>query len=138
MRLCSDLAFALQFVAAVIKHIASAAILAVLPLVGACAQLDSEDADQDGTAIEFPAAEPEQIWVDGEQLVDGNVQGSAAAGACACTSAECFEAWVVDSFGCDVCVTFVCDGEAVAHSCAACNEHPLNNGEEWTGDGELE
>ncbi len=121
-----------------IKHIVSAAILAVLPLVGACAQFNSEEAEEDGTAIEFPAAEPEQIWVDGSQLVDGNVQGSAASGACGCTSAECFDAWVVDSFGCDVCVTVVCDGDAVAHSCVACTENPLNQGEEWNHDGRLQ
>jgi hypothetical protein len=141
-RLCIGLASALQLVAAVTKHIFSAAILAVLVSVaGACAQVDGTDVvADDGTDVEWPptAKDKERIWVDGRTIVEGGVElpGEVGAGACACTTAECFDAWVVDAFGCDVCVAFVCDEETVAHSCAPCDENPLNRGETWDGDGE--
>lgn len=118
----------------------SAAILAVLVSLGACAQGDGDDID-DATAVEWPTTDKERIWVDGRSVVEAGAQvpGEAAAGgACACTTADCFDDWVVDAFGCDVCVTFVCDGEPVAHSCAACDENPLNQGETWDGDGRFE
>ena len=128
----------MHFVAAVLKHIFSAAFFAALLALGACAQFDSDEPGDDATEIEFPSSGSEEIWVDGRLIGNGDLASPIGAGACACTSAECFEAWVVDSFGCDVCVTFVCDGEAVAHSCAACNENPLNHGEEWTGDADYQ
>ena len=141
-RLCIRLASALQLDAAVNKHILSAAILAVLVSVaGACAQVEGTDVIADDyTAVEWPptANDRERIWVDGRSLVEGGLElpGEVSAGACACTTAECFDAWVVDAFGCDVCVAFVCDEETVAHSCAPCDENPLNRGETWDGDGE--
>lgn len=122
------------------KHLLSCAILAVLSSLGACAQFDSEDVADESTAIEWPTSQSERIWVDGRSLVDGTQAGQLASGegACACTSAECFDAWVADAFGCDVCVSFVCDGETVAHSCVACSGDPLQQGEEWNGDGRFE
>ena len=137
--MCIRLALALQRLAAVRNHILSAAILAVLlPLAGACAQLDGEDEiTDDGAGIEWPTEEKERIWVDGRSVgeVGSQVPGSAGVGACACTTAECFDNWVADAFGCDVCVSFVCDGQEVAHSCAACDPNPLTMGETWDGDG---
>lgn len=120
------------------KQIFSAAILAVLLPLAACAQFD--DAEEEGTDFEWADPQPEQIWVDGEVLIDGVGPGSAASGsgACECTTPECFEAWVVDSFGCDVCVTFVCEEVPVAHSCAPCDGSPLDRGQVWTSEGRLQ
>lgn len=124
------------------KHIFSAAILAVLfSLAGACAQFDADSADGDdeGAAIEWPTSNAERIWVDGRSVVAGSGESpDQAAGACACTTAECFDNWVVDAFGCDVCVTFVCDGAPVAHSCSACDQDSLRPSDEWNGDGRVE
>ena len=121
------------------KHILPAAILALLlPLASACAQLDEgDDPGDDGAAVEWPTDDKERIWVDGRSLAEAGSQlpGSAGAGACACTSAECFDNWVADAFGCDICVSFVCDGQEVAHSCAACDTTPFDQGENWEGDG---
>jgi hypothetical protein len=39
---------------------------------------------------------------------------------CDCTTPECLHDWVELNLGCDVCLTFVCDGEPTAHACAAC------------------
>jgi hypothetical protein len=136
------LALALHRLAAVRNHILPAAILALLlPMAAACAQLDGEDeVDDDGTAIEWPTGDKERIWVDGRSVGEAGSQlpgsAGAGAGACACTTAECFDAWVVDAFGCDVCVSFVCDGQEVAHSCAQCDPNPLTQGEPWDGDGD--
>ena len=133
--LCSDLALALHLASAVTRHIISAAILAVLlPLVGACAQDVGEE--EDVITVEWPTDDKQRIWVEGNSEVDGpDLPGSAQAGACTCTTAECFDEWVADTFGCDVCATFVCDGQEVAHSCAPCDPTPLNQGETWDGDG---
>ena len=138
--MCIILALALQFGGGVSNHIVSAAFLAVIvSLAGGCAQLDGDEVNDDGTAIELPEATPERIWVDGKELVTGGgAQGPVATDACACRTADCFEAWVIDSFGCDVCVTFACEGEAVAHSCAACDEDPLDRGEAWSAEGRVE
>jgi hypothetical protein len=131
------LALALQSLAAVSKPILSAAALAVLlSFAGACAQFDGDDLDE-STEIEFPA-HAEQIWVEGSAVAVANdgTEGIAS-GACDCTTPECFESYVDESFGCDVCVSFFCDGVTVAHACAACDKNALHQGQTWNGDGRL-
>lgn len=120
------------------KHILSSAILAVLfSLAGGCAQLDGEEVDE-STEIEWPTAQTERIWVDGNTVSVGDHGAEGVNGVCACTTDECFEAWVVDSFGCDVCVSFVCDGVTVAHACSACDASPIHPSDSWSGDGRLD
>lgn len=127
---------------AVRKHIilTTAILAAIVSFAGACAQIDEDDVNDDSTAAEWPTSDKERIWVDGRSVVsnDDDLSGGVASGACACRTADCFDAWVVDAFGCDVCVAFVCDGQEVAHSCAPCEENPLNQGEVWDGDGSFE
>ncbi len=139
--MCSRLALALHFSGAVRNHILSAALLAVLASLGACAQADDRDILEDeATAIEWPTTQHDRIWIEGRSTVaPGSLDAvQAGDGACACTTAECFHEWVVDNVGCDVCVAFVCDGDVVAHSCMACDDGAIHPAEGWDGDGRLE
>ena len=107
----------------------------LLPFAGACAQFDGDELDET-TEVEWPTDQTERIWVDGDSIAVGTDGAEGIAhGACACTTAECFQSWVVDSFGCDVCVSFVCDGVTVAHACSACDEDTIRPSDTWNGDG---
>jgi hypothetical protein len=41
---------------------------------------------------------------------------------CDCATPACLHEWVEHNVGCDVCLTFVCDGDQTAHVCASCPE----------------
>lgn len=124
------------------NHIISAALLAVLvSLAGACAQVDDQDILEDeGTAVVWPTTQTERVWVEGRSVAVPGSPGAVQAGdgACACTTAACFDQWVVDNLGCDVCAAFVCDGDTVARSCLPCDDGGVHPGEQWGGDGTLQ
>lgn len=39
---------------------------------------------------------------------------------CDCATPECLHDWLQHNIGCDVCLTFVCGGDDIAHVCASC------------------
>lgn len=120
------------------KFFSAAILLVLVSTASACAQLEDE-VPSDTADFDWSTASAERIWVEGRSLEGGAaLPGASAEGACACTSPECFDQWVIDAIGCDVCVAVVCDGQTVAHSCTPCDDSPIHQGDGWHGDGRVE
>lgn len=66
------------------------------------------------TAFQF-----EWVSVDGRFTRDGGKidPGLDPVTPCDCETSDCLTEWVNDTFGCDVCVSFECNGEHVCNPC---------------------
>lgn len=53
------------------------------------------------------------------ELADIDANGQSG-GACACDTDECFKAYVIDTYGCGICVDVVCNGELTG-GCYSCD-----------------
>ena len=109
-----------------IRRLASLLLLAAVAALtaGACVVDEPAAADcrapidlyLDATEVAGPTGAMTQILVPGDDpvTVDGGV--------CACTTDACRGAFIAETVGCGVCVTFGCDGHRVG-ACVACGDH---------------